>query len=137
MRYTTTCVTVTILTVIKCLIAQAPDTLWTKTFGDSNHGYWGNFIQQTADSGFIAVGTISTISGEEIFLMRLDSNGDSLWFKRFDGGNFAYGSSVKQTSDGGFIMTGSKRYLPLPGAYYFLVFCPAGDGAASPCHYLP
>jgi hypothetical protein len=115
MRYFITAISINLVTISQLLFAQAPDTMWTKTFGDSNLVYWGNFIQQTADSGFIAVGTISTISGEEIFLMRFDSNGDSLWYKRFDGGNFAYGSSVKQTSDGGFIITGSKRYLPLPG----------------------
>jgi hypothetical protein len=92
------------------LFCQSPDTLWTKTFGDSTDTYSSNFIQQTADSGYISVGTISPeIGSVDIILIKFDSNGDSSWLKRYDGGGNEIGVSAKQTRDGGFIIAGTKR----------------------------
>jgi hypothetical protein len=81
--------------------------IWTKYFGDTL--YWfGSSVYQTSDSGYIICGYTndSTIGGFDILFMKLDSNGDSLWSKRFGGGGNDYLSASEQTGDGGYILFG-------------------------------
>ncbi|MFH2143852.1 MAG: T9SS type A sorting domain-containing protein [Bacteroidota bacterium] len=83
------------------------DTLWTKTYGGSNYDY-GKEVQQTSDGGYIICGhtRIDTLSNYEIYLIKTDSYGDTLWTKIFAGAENDKGNSVKQTNDGGYIVAG-------------------------------
>jgi len=83
------------------LLAQEPDTLWTRTFGDSGL-YVGNSVQQTTDGGYIVAGG----KNGEVLLIKTDASGDTLWTKTFGGGE---GNSVQQTTDGGYIVAGEKN----------------------------
>lgn len=91
------------------IYAQAPDTLWTKTYGgiDSDGGY---AVQQTLDSGYIVVGwTLSSGTGNyDIYMIKTDSLGDTLWTKAHDGLGDEVGRSVQQTTDGGYIIAGDS-----------------------------
>jgi len=57
------------------LYAQAPDTLWTRTFGTTDVEE-GNFVLQTPDEGYAIVGTYRTDGKAD--LIKTDSEGDSL-----------------------------------------------------------
>jgi hypothetical protein len=82
------------------------DTLWTRSYGSSQSDY-GRFVQQTSDGGYIIAGYTNTgVSGEDTYLIKTDSLGDTLWTRSFGGSNADYSRSVHQTSDGGFIVTG-------------------------------
>ncbi|MFB0516681.1 MAG: FlgD immunoglobulin-like domain containing protein [Candidatus Neomarinimicrobiota bacterium] len=83
------------------------DTLWTKTFG----GEWdelGGTILQENDSGYIIVGrTYSFGAGrDDVWLIRADSLGDTLWTKTFGGDSYDLGLDVQATFDGGYIILG-------------------------------
>ena len=82
-------------------LAQAPDTLWTRTYGGASDDV-GFSVQQTADGGYIIVGN----KGQDIFLIKTDENGDTLWTKLLGGYSWDSGRSVRQTADGGYIVTG-------------------------------
>lgn len=83
------------------------DTLWTKTFGGTNDDV-GYSIAQTSDSGFVITGYTNGLGpGTGICLIRIDSNGDSIWTRNYYGIYKEIGYSVAQTTDGGFIITGS------------------------------
>ena len=84
------------------------DALWTKSIGGSFDDY-GSSVQQTTDGGFIITGAkepFANTADEDVYLIKTDSNGDTLWTKTYGGERFDWGLSVQQTTDGGFIITG-------------------------------
>jgi len=87
------------------------DTTWTKTFGgpERDKGY---SVQQTSDSGYIICGYTESFGNgsnglSDVYLIKTDSLGDSIWTKTFGGIDDDKGHSVQQTNDGGYIITGS------------------------------
>jgi hypothetical protein len=88
------------------------DSLWSKWYGTYNWDYWeyGLELNQTLDTGFIMVGTsyYQDISAN-IFLVKTDKYGDTLWTRLFDEFPGASGSSVQQTSDLGYIIGGWSK----------------------------
>ena len=64
-------------------------------------------MQQTLDGGYIITGTKITFGIGDIWLIKTNSFGDTLWTKTFGGSNDESGYSVQQTKDEGYIMTGN------------------------------
>lgn len=109
--------------------ARAPDTLWTKTYGelDVNRGH---SAQQTSDGGYIIAGsTYSLDKGRcDVYLVRTDTSGNAIWTRTYGGDGWDYGYSVQQTSDDGYIIAGCT-YLPDASRYdvYLVKTDPNGD----------
>ncbi|MFI5150138.1 MAG: hypothetical protein ACHQRM_10435, partial [Bacteroidia bacterium] len=73
-------------------------------FGGTDEGYC---VEQTIDHGYIITGRLTNGGGDsKIVLQKVDSSGQTQWYKVFGGpyDNIAY--SVKQTTDGGYILAG-------------------------------
>ena len=105
--------------VVRC--DSVGNIVWTTSFGgtDDDCGY---SIVTTFDNGFILTGTTRSFDGDfegmskgvnnngvntdEIFVVRLDSNGKIVWKKTFGGTNQDDGKSLRITSDDGVILTG-------------------------------
>ena len=83
------------------------DTLWTRTYGGTN-GDGGYSVQQTADGGYIVAGYTESFGAgnEDVYLVRTNASGDTLWTRTYGGTDIDYGNSVQQTSDGGYIIAG-------------------------------
>lgn len=83
------------------------NTLWTKTYGSIGVD-WGNSIKQTTDGGFIIAGSASfdTTNLIDVYLIRTDVNGDTLWTKTFGGKGYDFGQAIQLTKDGGFVIAG-------------------------------
>jgi hypothetical protein len=87
-------------------IDEFGDTLWTGTFGGVNFDN-GRNIKQTSDSGYIFAGrSYSFSSSQDIYLVKLNSSGDTLWTRKFDGGYSESGYEVEEHPDGGYIIAG-------------------------------
>jgi len=101
---------VTYLILIIPSFAQAPDTLWTKVYGgiDFDLGYT---IQPTSDGGYIVVGYTESfgLGSTDIWLLKTNSEGDTLWTKTYGGIDEDEGWCVLQTIDGGYIISGHTK----------------------------
>ncbi|MCX7994452.1 MAG: choice-of-anchor D domain-containing protein [candidate division WOR-3 bacterium] len=78
---------------------------WIKSYGSNNEG---RSVQQLSDGGYIVVGSITNplYGTQDVWLLRLNSIGDTLWTKKFGGIADDMGYDVKVTRDGGYIITG-------------------------------
>ncbi len=95
-------------------------SLWIKTIG--GFGNEGRSVQQISDGGYIITGS-KLYSGfyldQEVWLIRTNSFGDTLWTKTFWETEGA-GNSVQQTRDGEYIIAGTLTDgLMGTGAYAF------------------
>jgi len=83
------------------------DTSWTRTYGTPKREQ-PNCIISTADGGTIVLGTWWDISALEydMFLIKLNMNGDTTWTKYIDRTGSDHGLEIQQTSDHGYIVVG-------------------------------
>ena len=89
--------------------AQAQDTVWTRTYGHADElGLCGNVC---LDGGYIAGGISYYFSGlsGEFWLVRTDSNGDTLWTRNYGGDRWQEAHYVIETTDGGFAICGATN----------------------------
>ncbi len=84
---------------------------WSRTYGgvDIEYGY---SVKQTQDKGFIIVGLTCSYGagGSDIYLIRTDSLGDTLWTRTYGRSFVDAGYSVAETRDNGFIISGSVTW---------------------------
>lgn len=81
------------------------DTLWTRTIGSTYRDDCFS-VAETDDSGYVMTGfMVDSLNFGYIYLLKLNSSGDSCWLKTFfnPGG---IGNCVKKTHDSGFIICG-------------------------------
>lgn len=91
-------------------VGQDGDVRWYKHYGHDSFYVRPNHVQQLADGGYIITGYTNTPPsvGEDVFLLRLDSNGDSLWFRTYGTDSIDVGELVFPV-DGGFLMIGRSQ----------------------------
>jgi hypothetical protein len=83
------------------------DTLWTRTYGGTDDDE-GHSVEQTTDGGYIVAGFTGLYgpSGGDVYLIRTNSSGDTLWTRTYGGSCEDAGNSVQQTADGGYVIAG-------------------------------
>jgi hypothetical protein len=88
------------------------DTVWVKKYGGV---YWdeGYDILETEDDGFLVLGSIDRYgpNGNEVYLLKTDSNGDTLWTKKYGRYESDFGYSILKTNDNGYIIAGATYSL--------------------------
>ena len=98
---------------------------WTKTYGIGSMNIEVAYgLAETSDGGFIMTGGTDGFSGgddTDMWVIRTDENGDSLWAKTYGGDGMDYGFSGMQTNDGGFIFAGSTTSFGAGGDDVYLV----------------
>lgn len=91
--------------------AATPEvTPWAKSFGGANTDY-ATCADITKDAGFIVAFDSDSYdsSGYAAVLMKLDSNGRTLWTRRYPGIVETWTHTILQTSDGGFVAVGGYQ----------------------------
>jgi hypothetical protein len=84
------------------------DTLWSRRYRNAERDL-GYGLDQTSDGGFVMTGEMFRNAGmdpTDFYIVRTDSNGDTLWTKTVGGDQYERSYCVKQTFDGGYIVVG-------------------------------
>ncbi len=89
--------------------------LWEKVYGGISDDY-GESVKQTPDGGFIIAGasnsddgTLSSVGNKgqsDIWVLKLDNNGDLVWSKTIGGSNNDFATDIVLSNDGGYVLTG-------------------------------
>lgn len=97
------------------------DTLWTKTYGGA-FDESGESIALAADGGYFLAGVTESFGagGKDMYVVRTDAAGDTLWTKTFGGVEDDYCYAVAATADGGYVLGGGTFNLTPEKADFIL-----------------
>ncbi|MBI3135335.1 MAG: T9SS type A sorting domain-containing protein [Bacteroidetes bacterium] len=86
--------------------------LWEKTYGGSNWDKGDALVQVAADSGFVIVGETYSYGagGKDMYIVRTDKNGDTLWTKTYGGVNDDWATGVLIDGDSIAVCGGTESY---------------------------
>lgn len=93
-----------------CEIDDDGNTKAIKTYGGTGDDV-ANSIQRTLDGGFIITGYTTSFGAEnrDVYLLKIDSNLNKQWEKRYGGNYDDIGNFALQTEDGGYFITGQTN----------------------------
>lgn len=105
---------------------QQGNHLWEKYFGGSRHDYLMGSVA-TQEGGFAIIGTSfsnqsgdkkeNNLGGSDVWMLRLDENGEALWQKTFGTKSNDEASAIVQSTDQGFFVAGT--FVSAPGSRAF------------------
>ncbi len=83
---------------------------WEKTFGGSGWDM-GIFVEKTLDQCYLIGGETRSFGSEgDIYILKIDENGNVLWEKNFGGDEYDYSEDIVRTLDGNFVIVGNTFY---------------------------
>jgi hypothetical protein len=88
---------------------------WSKSYGSTSDDM-GFSVVQTSDSGFVVCGETKAGDGDvtgfkggkDIWILKLDFNGNLIWQKTHGGTDAESANSIQQCGDGGYIVAGNS-----------------------------
>ena len=86
------------------------NSIWAKSYGGTSIDE-GHSVQEISGNGYILAGFTASngAGGNDVYLVRTNSNGDIIWANTYGGTGDDKGYSVDQTSDGGYIVCGQTN----------------------------
>jgi len=109
---------------LSSLFIFSQDIVWEKSFNKSRYNQFG-CIRSTSDGGCILGSDFQSdyqsdttfsdekfhkLKGYKVWIIKLDSIGNTEWEKTYGNSNHEYFEDIQQTSDGGYILLGVKSY---------------------------
>lgn len=116
-------VCIVVVSLVGPAFCQGPDTVWTRTYGGTGDEM-GVSVRQTSDGGYIIAGRTDSYGAgsDDVYLLRTDASGDTLWTMVYGGTGSDVGLGVQQTlSDNGYIVAGFTNSYGTGGQDAYLV----------------
>ncbi|HOJ93459.1 MAG TPA: hypothetical protein PKW23_07370 [Dictyoglomaceae bacterium] len=93
------------------------EIIWEKAFGREGSDY-GYDIVEAPDGSILAVGTSNSFSeDQDVYIVKIDKEGNPLWEKIFGCKNFDFAYSVIFTGDGYLVVGNSNSFSETPDLY--------------------
>ncbi|MCP4633943.1 MAG: T9SS type A sorting domain-containing protein [candidate division Zixibacteria bacterium] len=106
------------------LLKTNPDGIrqWMRYY-DWWNGDNAECVIQTPDGGYVITGSTSSTEStdRDVFLMKVNASGDSVWAHRYGGEAAEDASRVIQTSDGGFAIAGNTESYGMGGKDLYVI----------------
>jgi uncharacterized delta-60 repeat protein len=95
---------------------------WTKTIGGSDDDF-ANSVIQSSDGGYVIAGYTQSFGagGYDMYVVKLDSNGNVVWTKTIGGSNGDVANSIVQSSDGSYVVAGETLSFGASGRDIYVV----------------
>jgi predicted secreted protein len=108
------------------------DEAWNKTYGGPGYEEAWSVVQTKPDGGYALGGSTTSYGagGSDFWLVKTDSNGNTLWNQTYGGARNDTCYSMIQTSDGGYALAGSTASYG-PGPLNFWLVKTDQNGAVS------
>jgi len=91
--------------------------IWSKSIGNDSDDESAWSVKETNDHGYITAGVYNNY---DVYVVRADLNGDTIWTKRYGGNDQDAGYAITLTNDDGFIVTGvSNSFDSFHAIYVF------------------
>ena len=94
--------------------------LWEKEYGGEEDAYFTSLIRAGTDE-YVLLGQIAASyerNESDLYLLRIDGQGNELWSRTFGGRGMDLGQMVRQTADGGYILVGDQADEHPTGSLY-------------------
>jgi len=104
--------------------------IWSRRYGGDSSYTMASDVTPTQDGGYLVVGYIAPMGPpwySDIYLIRLNDNGDTLWTKTWGTQDRDRANTVISLSDGSFIVAGYTEYTDNPMDMYVLKLDENGD----------
>jgi hypothetical protein len=87
--------------------AQAPDTLWTRSYGGSDYEMPG-WIEPAHDGGFVVAGYTRSfgVAYDDMYIVKINPDGSTGWAYTYGDSGTDDAREIKRTRDGAYIVSG-------------------------------
>ncbi len=106
--------TLLLASMLLALVNCSAQSKFTRTLKSANYRLDWHLAKQTADSGYILLGSAKDTAGStdvwNIFLAKLNAIGDTVWTNQIAGNSDLHPVNIEETTDGFIILTGVNTY---------------------------
>jgi len=111
---------ISLLTVSK-VFALGPDTLWTRFYGGSSYDI-GYSVCESHDFNYLVTGYTSSFgNAQDVYFLKLNTDGDSVWTRKWGGYAFDGAHHVIETADSGYLLIGYTESYGAGGKDLYLL----------------
>jgi arginine repressor len=103
--------------------------IWYKTFGGNAHD-WAKDIIAAPDGGYLVCGSTQSYGqgSFDVFLMKIDEDGEQIWLKTFGGTEFEYGEKLVSGADGNIYISATSASFSEDGKPDHFILKTDADG---------